>query len=139
MESPILLVTDDPALAAPIDAGLKPYALLVVPCEPTRCISMTAQSVPSLVLLDMEIHSVAWPSVLSALLTEARTRGVPVVGLTRDNQGPHVLPVVAGMHDVLPLPLDAVGFEQLSTLVITLGFQFGSAGSESRDPDDGSG
>jgi len=130
VESPILLVTDEPALAAPIDAGLKPHGLGVIHCEPTRCISMTAQSVPSLVLLDMRIHTVAWPSVLSALLTEARTRGVPVVGLTSEDPGPHVLPVVAGMHDVLLLPLDAARLEQLSTLVITLGFQFGSAGSE---------
>jgi len=130
MDSPVLLVTDDPTLAPAMAGALKSREMDVVPCEPARCISMAAKAVPVLVLLDLEITTVGWESVLTALLMEARTRGVPVIGTTRTAGGEHVLAVVAGMHDVLTLPLDGERLEQLSTLLITLGFQFGSAGSE---------
>lgn len=130
MESPFLLITDDPALQPAIASALQSSEMQAVPCEPARSISMAASTAPSLILLDLEIRSVAWSSVLTALLMEPRTRGVPVIGLTRTPGKNHVLSIVAGMHDVLSLPFDAERLEQLSTLLLTLSFQFGSGDSE---------
>lgn len=128
MDSEVLLVTDDAALAGSTAEALRTRSLQLVPCEPAQSLSKAAVSAPAMILLDLEIHSRTWSAVLNALLTEPRTRGIPVAAITR-SPGINVLPVIAGVHDVLELPLDAERLERLSILLLSLSFQFGSGGN----------
>lgn len=130
MDSPILLVTEDAALAAPLAKSLAPKGFGVVSCDPARSVADAATLLPTLVLIDLEIRSALWQTVLGALLAEPRTRALPVVALTRTQDHDPVLLVIAGAHDVLRLPLDERSIEKLADLLVALSFQFGSGVSD---------
>lgn len=130
MDSPILLVTEDASLTGPLAASLAPKGFRLATCEPARCVVEAAAALPTLVLLDLEIRSALWQTVLGALLAEPRTRSLPVVALTRTRGQDAVLLVIAGAHDVLTLPLDARAIDTLGDLLVALSFQFGSGVSD---------
>lgn len=126
MESRILLVTEDASLAGPLSTSLARNNFAAVACDPARCVAEAAAMLPTLILLDLEIRSALWQTVLGALLAEPRTRALPVVALSRTRNQDPVLLVIAGAHDVLGLPLDQHSIDKLGDLLITLSFQFGS-------------